>query len=175
MRYLVVLAFVVGCATVGQRPPEQPRTDASWQADLTPIRVYFTKELPKEHRLQWHKAVAEIHSIVGRKLFLRGKSLPDGVNTFDQGQVIVQCQYTSGGATASHYIKKTTIARADVFVDCLTYYDWLVYKVLLHEAMHVLGFEHDTNPGSIMYRNVTRFTQKVMDYDKKELRRLYGK
>lgn len=46
------------------------------------------------------------------------------------------------------------------------------YNVELHELLHVLGFDHSTNPGSIMY-NISSCDQKLTDDILEELNRLY--
>ena len=46
------------------------------------------------------------------------------------------------------------------------------YNVELHELLHVLGFDHSTNPGSIMY-NISSCDQKLTEDILEELNRLY--
>lgn len=47
------------------------------------------------------------------------------------------------------------------------------YNVELHEVLHVLGFDHSPNPGSIMY-NVSSCDQKLTEDIIEELQRLYA-
>lgn len=135
------------------------------------ISYYFGSECPQEKVTNMNKAFRYLENKTGMLKF----------NEQNPGDVEIRCgeQYEKEGLFVAGEGGPVTILNGTLFSVILTgqilllYSESCSYNVELHELLHVLGFDHSSDPRSIMY-SVSSCNQILSSDYINEIIRLYG-
>lgn len=151
-----------------------------WRRLDLPLPVWFATDLSKAWIEAWNRASSTISEAAGRNMFMPALAAFSTMDT-DQPQrhaVIIRDDQgvdPNHGATELQWDTRDGVLHSAhvTFPEALEG-DSRAYAVALHEAMHVLGFDHDEHQSSIMYPALTKRPQTLTDHDRKLLREIYG-
>jgi hypothetical protein len=179
----VVIGLVFGIATRGNWEDRGLMQTAEgklywWTAGNLPLVVWFHPDLPDEVLDAYRGAYSFVNANAGKQLFDQGTRMPDGflAKWMSEGELLiapadaveVESSRDTHGLTSLTVIHTGEIKRAVITLPAVD--KSKVYHVVLHELLHVLGFEHDEDKRSIMYPKVQLKDQVLTEPDKVLLR-----
>jgi predicted Zn-dependent protease len=157
----------------------------SWKKDL-PIRLYISKDFPREFEAVIHTAAKQWEDAAGMTLFnIAYESSLSAAQKDNRNVIYWNKDWTAKAnlqAITNLYWTTSKIAEADLSIDAkyFTYFidrpvasdDIHLQSLVLHEMGHVLGLKHRSTMPSVMWPILSASTKRdqLTDSDRKSLK-----
>lgn len=153
-----------------------------WNCKSLPLTVVIDQKLPENYVKGITSAIDLLEKKVGRNVFdIEFSDSPTkikGIKEVNEGYVIVTgAERLKNGYVGITYFNIIVGEYSRVASASIVFLlgEENIKPTAIHEFMHVLGFEHDSDKKSIMYPSIIGNTQVLTKHDSSWLKFLYGR
>ena len=143
-----------------------------WLKVDLPLPVFFDEDLDDKWLVRWGLAVAEIRKVIGRDAFMPATmAVIEGATL---GGVLLSDGEGNPSTELSWDKRSGVILRAHVSLPTALSDHEAAGVIVLHEALHALGFDHDKDRASVMHPSIQDRSQSLTASDAALLKATYG-
>jgi hypothetical protein len=170
MRYLIFVVLLCSCAHQAEFMKYNQK-QVYWNKVNLPIPLEYGP-LGEKSIAAYTFAATWINQQLGCQVF----DMPKWAADVRQGAVDLTCyneMEEPEGLTSLDLNDNGMINKAKIIIPCMTPFDETQQLIATHELFHIIGLEHDSDLGTIMYRSVVGAALKLQEEDKVALQVKY--
>lgn len=179
---VAIISVIVGILTKGGWKDRGLMTTKSgkpfkWDRDNFPLAVWLHNKLPNVYIEAFKAARLYINRYAGAELFDLGTELPGNfqINRLAEGHTVIAVSDYVNSSNPDHGVTSLTVISTTgeikkAIVTLPPDRNALAKPIVLHELMHVLGFDHDESVISLLHPQLQKRPQQITDEDLKRLK-----